>query len=128
VNTINIASGSAGTLRGLNSVVVGATNSSGANLPVGSYSVSITAAATGYGAWTQISNDADAGQAASYPWGMDVDRNTNSPYYGRVVMGCATGTGTPPARTGLYKMNADGSVADEGWFGYAGYTNDDYGP
>src|ERR1041384_412689 len=62
---------------------------------------------------------------AYYPWGIDVDRNTNSAYYGRLVMGCAIGTGTPPARDGLYKMNADGTQADEGWYGYAGYTSDD---
>jgi hypothetical protein len=126
VRTIIINSG-LGTTRGLNTVAWDGKNESSANVPPGNYTVSITAQSSGHTGWTQISNDSDPGMAASYPYGIDVDRNTNSPYYGRVVMGCATGTGTPPAKDGLYKMNADGSVADEGWFGYAGYTTDDGG-
>ncbi len=128
VDTISIASGSAGTLRGLNTVTWGGTNSVGVNVPAGTYSVSITAAAVGYGNWTQTSVDANAGNAAYYPWGIDVDKNTNSPYYGRVVMSSAgSGGSTDPNRDGLYKMNADGSVADEGWYGNAGYLADDGG-
>ena len=126
VNTINIASG-AGTLRGLNTVYWGCTNSLGAKVPVGTYSVAIAPGTSGYGSWTQTSVDANAGNAAHYPYGIDVDRNTNSPYYGRVVMGCAAGTGPDPATDGLYKMNADGSKADEGWYGYANYTKNDAG-
>ena len=75
------------------------------------------------------------GMPVFYPQGMDVDKNTNSPYYGRVVVGCAdatlSGTNTivPAAaqKTGLYKMNADGSQADEGWYGNANYLADDAG-
>jgi hypothetical protein len=126
VNTINIASG-AGTLRGLNTVYWGCTNSLGAKVPAGTYSVAIAPGTSGYGSWTQTSIDSNPGNAATYPWGIDVDRNVSSPYYGRVVMGCAANTGTDPGRRGLYKMNADGSVADEGWFGYANYTTSDGG-
>jgi hypothetical protein len=98
----------------------------------GTYSVSITAAASGFPVWTQISVDSNPGMAASYPLGIDVDKNTNSPYYGRVIMGCAdvgADTNLPPAARmiGLYKMNADGTQADEGWYGNANYLEDDAG-
>jgi len=51
------------------------------------------------------------------------------------MMGCAiadTGNANPfvPAfarQVGIYKMNADGTYADEGGFGNAGYTTDDGG-
>ena len=47
------------------------------------------------------------------PSGIAVNKNTNSPYYGRVFVGNA-----PPndSRAGIYKFNADGSPADEGGF------------
>jgi hypothetical protein len=126
IRSISVASGD-GTNRGLNTVAWDGKTTGGANAPVGSYSVRITAAATGYSDWTKISVDTDPAMVAHYPWGMDVDRNTNSPFYGRVVMGCSIGTAAIPAKTGLYKMNADGSIADDGWFGYAGYTTNDGG-
>jgi len=135
-DTIGIPSGGAGTLRGLNTVFWGGTNSLGARAPAGTngirYSVSITPAASGYPIWTQTSIDTNPGKPANYPLGIDVDKNTNSPYYGRVIMGCAStgpNTNTPEASKmiGLFKMNADGSQADEGWFGYAGYTMNDAG-
>ena len=133
IETISIASG-AGTLMGLNTVFWGGTNSLGAKIPAGTngipYTVSITPAASGYSIWTQTSIDTSPGMPAHFPLGIAVDNNTNSPYYGRVVMGCALHTGTvnvPPAamQTGLFKMNADGSQADEGWYGNAGYLADD---
>ena len=72
---------------------------------------------------------------AYYVFGLAVDKNTNSPYYGRVLMGnCQSDQGDSnpfvPAfarQDGIYKMNADGTYADEGGFGNAGYTEDDYG-
>ena len=130
--TITIASGGQCTLRGLNTVVWGTTNSSGASVPSGNYNFSITVSATGFTTWTQTSIDTNSGQPAHYPLGIDVDKNTNSLYYGRVVMGSALHTGTvnvPAAamQTGLFKMNADGTQADEGWYGNAGYLADDGG-
>jgi len=112
-----------GTNMGINSVSWTPANT-------GTYSVSITAAATGFTNWTQISVDGNPGMPAHDPLGIDVDKNTNSPYYGRVVMGCAQKTGTinvplPAMQTGLFKMNADGSQADEGWYGNANYLADD---
>ena len=127
VDTISIASGP-GTLRGLNSVVWGGTNSNGSSVGAGVYSVSITAAASGYTNWTQISTDS-SNTVAVEPIGLAVDNNTNSPYYGRIVVGCASTTSAHGVsqNCGLYKANADGSPADEGAFGYAGYTNNDGG-
>jgi len=133
VNTIGIPSGTAGALRGLNSVVWGGTNSLDAQVPAGIYSVAITPAAIGFTNWTQTSIDTNPGMPANSALGIDVDKNTNSPYYGRVIIGNTTTTASYPGipagatNVGFYKMNADGSQADEGWFGYAGYTNDDGG-
>jgi hypothetical protein len=147
--TINILSGSivvsstsiaypsaagAGTSLGLNTVTLTAPVTSG------TYSVGIIAGATGYANWQQIS-PLDTNHTACYERGLAVDKNTSSPYYGRVVFGCGNSTvvvsnaATAYATTrsnisqlvGLYKFNADGTPADEGVFGYAGYTTDDAG-
>jgi hypothetical protein len=123
-----------GTNMGLNTVVWGLTNNSGAVLSTGTFSISITAAASGFTNWQQISVDTNPGMPAFYPLGIAVDNNANSPYYGRVVMSCAlsgtNATATVPLAAemvGLYKMNADGSQADEGWYGNANYLEDDAG-
>jgi hypothetical protein len=133
--TVNILQGNAvvdtiagGTNMGLNSVSWGGTNSAGNLVSNGTYSVSITAGAVGYPIWTQTSLDS-SNNVAVHPEGIAVDNNTNSPYYGRVMVGCAV-SGTENGVTqqcGIYKMNADGSPADEGSFGYGGYTTDDNG-
>ena len=122
----------AGTNMGLNSVVWGGTNNAGTKVAPGTYTVSISAGSAGFTNWTQISVDSNSGMPANYPLGIDVDRNTNSPYYGRVVIGNAvlgTSTNFPATanKVGLFKMNADGSQADEGWYGDANYTQDDGG-
>ena len=46
------------------------------------------------------------------PSGIAVNKNTNSPYYGRVFVGNAP----PDSGAGICKFNADGSPADEGGF------------
>ncbi|MGC9941826.1 MAG: hypothetical protein ABSE48_08315 [Verrucomicrobiota bacterium] len=130
VNILNgtavVASIPGGTAMGLNTV-------SWTPPASGTYSVSITAAAAGFPFWTQISNDTNPGNYAFYPNGIAVDDNAHSPYYGRVVVGnSAEGTVTNNQKVtqysdGIYKYNADGSPADEGGFGYGGYTNDDGG-
>jgi hypothetical protein len=138
--TVNILSGSApvaaiagGTNLGLNTVAWGGTNQAGAAVGPGAYSISITASASdvsgGSNDWTQISIDG-SNTVAVLPLGIDVDKNTNSPYYGRVVVGCASSGGEAHGiaqQAGLYKANADGSPADEGAFGNAGYTTNDDG-
>jgi hypothetical protein len=132
--TNQVASINGGTAMGLNTVVWGGTNNLGVAVGSGTYSLSITAAASGSTNWEQISVDSNAGNYAFFPAGMAIDNNTNSPYYGRVALGCgfANGTATNPIsgaiiQDGIYKMNADGSFADEGGFGYGGYTEDDAG-
>ncbi|MGP8199700.1 MAG: hypothetical protein ACLQU4_09390 [Limisphaerales bacterium] len=129
--TVNILQGSTvvktitgGTNQGLNSVSWTPTST-------GTYSVNITAAATGFPIWTQISAT-NAGNYMYETTGMAVDNNTNSPYYGRVVVSCAASGGINPISgatnmDGIYKLNADGSYADEGGFGYGGYSTDDAG-
>ena len=124
VDTISIASGNAGTLKGTNAVVWGGTNSLGANVPGGTYSVSVTASASGYANWTQTSTDTNAGYYVFSPRGIAVDTSTNSLYYGRVFLANAA-TGPNPGSVagdvdGIIKVNADGSLADEGQ-GNAGY-------
>src|SRR5438477_12213321 len=57
VRTINVAGGGAGALQGLNTVAWDGKNDSNANVPPGTYSVSITAASAGYGGWTTIINN-----------------------------------------------------------------------
>ena len=129
VRTINLAGGSAGTTRGLNTVTWDGKNDSSANVPGGNYSVSIQAAASGYAGWTKITDDDNPG---NYVWearGIGVDRNTNSPYYGRVFVGNSyAGPGSLNGDlVGIQKLNADGSAADEGGFSDGGMTwNDDY--
>ena len=129
-----VAAIAGGTNVGLNTVAWGGTNGFGSNVTSGTYSLSVTAAASGFTNWAQISDDANAGNYAFYPKGLAVNNNTNSPYYGRIVLGnaFANGTATNPISgavilDGIYKMNADGSFADEGGFGYGGYTEDDAG-
>ncbi|HZV36465.1 MAG TPA: hypothetical protein VFB72_17950 [Verrucomicrobiae bacterium] len=114
-----VASFAGTTTMGLNTVSWTPTSS-------GIYSVSITAASTGYPTWQQIS-PLTPNYTAVFPLGMAVDKNANSPYYGRVVLGCgiqATQHGVTQ-NCGFYKFNADGSAADEGAFGDAGYTTND---
>jgi hypothetical protein len=125
--TTNIATLQGTTAMGLNTVVWGATNSLGTVLSNGVFSISITAATGGASTWHQISVDSNPGMTAYFPLGIAVDNNTNSPYYGRVVMGCALEGTTASEKVGLYKMNADGTIAEEGWYGDASYTNDDGG-
>jgi hypothetical protein len=121
VRTLSIASG-AGTARGTNTVVWDGKTSGGANAPVGNYSVSITAASTGYAGWTKTTDDNNAG---NYTWearGIAVDRNTNSPYYGRVFVDNSYPgpNGMLGDLVGIQKLNADGSYADEGGFSNGG--------
>jgi hypothetical protein len=107
VKTFSMPGGSPGTVAGMNSLIWGGTNEAGSNVPPGVYTVSITAASHGYDSWTNITDDS-ANFTAIGLTGIDVNRNTNSPYYGRVFVGCAY-----PSFT-ILKCNADGSPGDEG--------------
>jgi len=108
----------AGTNTGLNTVVWDGTNDDGFAAAVGVYNVSITAAAAGYAQWTNITDDG-ANFFVLYPTGIAVNKNTNSPYYGRVFVGNAYAGGG--MGIGILKCSADGSAAEEGGFGAGGY-------
>jgi hypothetical protein len=126
IRTLSLAGGASGTVRGLNMVVWDGKDNRGNIVPAGNYSVSITAAATGYSGWTVTSDDNNDGNYSYYSFGIAVDRNTNSPYYGRVFVGNSSDNstnGTSPLLgdyVGIQKLNADGSYADEGGFSDGG--------
>jgi hypothetical protein len=114
IRTISVAGGSAGTTRGLNTVVWDGKNDANANVPIGSYTVTITAGSAGYDVWTQIGTNASP--KLFWPSGIAVDTSTNSPYYGRVMVanGVNTAQNVAPHRVGILKFNANGTEADEG--------------
>jgi hypothetical protein len=118
VKTFSSDNGGAGTNAGFNAVVWNGTNDNGSAAAEGAYNVSITAASAGYETWTNITDDGTNFQVF-YPISITVNKNTSSPYYGRVFVGNGEqGNGFP---NGLLKYNADGSAADEGEFDTSGY-------
>jgi len=120
VRTMALAPGSAGTSRGTNTVIWNGKDDVGVDVAGGDYSFSITAAATGYSNWTQISSDTNAGNQVALAGGIAVNQNTNSFYYGRVfVANAGPVTGDP---LGFHKLNADGTPADEGMLSDGGYA------
>ncbi len=127
IQTLASTNGNAGTNAGLNSAIWhGSTD-----LAAGVYTVSITAASAGYSTWTNIT-DNSSNFAVAAPRGISVNRNTNSPFYGRVYVGnaYAVGGNPPGSQVGIYKFNADGSPADDGGFstGGWGWAGEDYSP
>jgi len=118
VKTFSSDAGEAGTNAGLNSVVWDGVCDNGSNAPEGVYTVSITAASAGYETWTNITDDG-SNFSVFEPTGVTVNKNTNSPYYGRVFVG--NGLAGGGMANGIYKYNADGSPADEGGFSTGGY-------
>src|SRR5262245_30148630 len=86
VRTIPLTSLSPGTLQGSNYVVWDGRNNS-SNIVGGVFSVSITAASGGYTNWVQTSPETNDFEYHVWePRGIAVNRNTNSPYYGRVFV------------------------------------------
>jgi len=117
--TFSSDNGAAGTNAGFNAVSWDGTNDHGAAAAAGVYNVSITAASAGYDSWTNITDDG-TNFDVFYPTSITVNKNTNSPYYGRVFIGNGeSGAGMP---NGLLKYNANGSPADEGEFDTSGYN------
>ncbi|MSU59739.1 MAG: hypothetical protein EXS35_16490 [Pedosphaera sp.] len=123
VRTINLTGGAAGTLRGTNTATWNGKDNNSNNVTAGTFSVSVTAATGGFGDWTQISDDATEGNYAAYtPTGIAVNRNTNSPYYGRVYIANAdTNSFVSGVSAGVVKCNADGSPPAEGLFNAGGW-------
>src|SRR5580658_9240024 len=92
VKTFTSDASEVGTNAGLNTVVWDGTNTDGSAAAVGVYNVRITAAAAGYAAWTNITDDG-TNFDVFLPTSIAVNKNTNSPYYGRVFIGnCKAGT------------------------------------
>jgi len=121
VRTMFVPAGNSGTSLGTNTVPWNGKNDAGVSVAGGDYSFSVTAAATGYSDWTQISSDTNAGNQVFESEGIAVNQNTNSFYYGRVFVALShTPEGVP---LGFNKFNADASPADEGIFSDGGYTN-----
>ncbi len=117
VRAIPVTAGGAGARKGTNLVTWDGLGTGGSALPGGTYSVSITAGASGFTNWTQTSTDTNAGYYVFSPRGIAVNNNPNSLYYGRVFVGNATQNSTTTNAgdlAGLLKANADGSLADEG--------------
>jgi hypothetical protein len=114
VRAIAIAGGSSGTTQGLNSVVWDGKNDSNVAVPLGDYSVKITASSNGYLDWTLIIDNTNP--KIYWPSGIAVDTRTDSPYYGRVMVanGVNTANNVPANPVGIVKFNADGSEGDEG--------------
>ena len=98
---------------------MGGTNQAGQNAAAGVYQISITAAAAGHSDWTNITDDS-ASFSLFDPISIAVNRNTNSPFYGRVFVG----NDAPyyDNAVGIYKYNADGSPADEGLYSQGDYA------
>ena len=86
VRSMAVAAGNPGTLRGANTVTWNGRDNAGNPVAGGDYSCSITAAATGYAVWTQTTSDTNPGNQVWEPWGLAVNQNTNSFYYGRVFV------------------------------------------
>jgi len=117
----NLDSGVAGTLRGTNLLTWDGTNSAGTFSEDGIYTVSITAAASGFDSWTKISDDSNPGNQVWDPYGIAVNQNIHSPYYGRVFVGNAMSSIIPDQQNGVYIFNADCSYSDEGGFDQTDY-------
>src|ERR1017187_440182 len=87
VRSISLAGGLAGARRGTNPVVWDGKDNGGNTAPGGNYSVSITGGSGGYRGWTSPTDDNNDGNYSFEARGIAVDRNTLSPYYGRVLVG-----------------------------------------
>jgi hypothetical protein len=114
LRSLVLTNGGPGTAQGTNSVMWDGRDSVGHAVSAGTYTVSITAAASGYSGWTQINSDTNTIWA---PQGIAVNRNTNSAYYGRVYVANADFGPNPNINgyvLGIQKFNADGTYSDDG--------------
>jgi hypothetical protein len=123
VRSIAVPAGDPGTLRGANTVNWDGRDDAGNPVPGADYACSITAKAAGYAVWTKTTSDANPGNQVWQPWGLAVNQNTKSFYYGRVFV--ANSYLGPTTNTtdllGFQKLNADGSPAEEGIYSSGGY-------
>ena len=109
-NTV-VRSITGGTSVGVNQVIWDGKNNSNANLPSGNYSFRVTSAGTARPgtAWTSISTDSVLNNFEQ-PRGVAVNKNPDSPYYGRVYVSNSRNLPTAAGRAmsdGLFMLNAD---------------------
>ena len=120
VRTIALPPGGPGTTKGTNTVSWDGRDNVGHMVGGGNYSVNVTAVASGYTNWTQISSDANTNNQIWEPRGVAVNVNPGSPYYGRIYMANADAgpnpTTFPGDQVGILKLQADSSAAEEGIF------------
>lgn len=120
VRSLVFAHNTPGALLGTNTVVWDGKDANSNNVPAAAYLVSITAKASGYTNWTQLTSDTVDGPRSTwvnYGRGIAVDRNPNSIYYGRIFVANAQASfpdTVPGNNVGILKLNADASPADEG--------------
>ncbi len=133
--TVNIAAGSKvmrslvlpanapGTSQGSNTITWDGLDNGSNAAPAGTYSVSVTAATTGYQDWTQITDDQNPLNYVFESHGIAVNQNPASPYYGRIYVVNAV-QGIDPNRigdpVGMYLLNADATQADGGGYSDGG--------
>lgn len=126
VHSISLPGNGPGTQRGWNAVVWDAHDAQGNLVPLDTYTVRVTAASHGYDRWTQISDDFAPGNYVWDPVAITVNRNTNSPWYGRVfVANASPGPNpgfNPGDRVGLLKFNADASAPADGVHSTGGWS------
>ena len=133
IQTLILTNGGPGTMSGANTVLWDGTSVGGTNSPPGDYSLSITAASSGFTNWTQTTCDTNIGNIVFEGRGIAVDKNAWSPYYGRVFVTVSDNSpspGAPGDTVGVLKLNADGSLADEGTTVTGGHhwNGQDYSP
>jgi hypothetical protein len=115
ISSLDLAPNTQGTIRGLNAVPWDTTS---VPVPAGTYTIAVITRSSGFAQWTQITSDTDDANTYVYDGrGIAIDRNPNSPYYGRIFVSNSSlgfNPATNPGDTlGILKFNADTSGADE---------------
>ena len=97
--------------RGLNTWTWDMRNDSNVLVPTNvEYYFKVYARASGYGAWTQISDDNAREVQFEFPRAVDVNKDPNSPFFGRIYVNVARNGTTVTGRVtnnGAYALNAD---------------------
>jgi hypothetical protein len=117
VRRLTLSAGNPGTDRGPNTVTWDGLDNGSNTVPAGTYQVSVSPSSAGYTNWTQITLEDDPGADVNSGRGIAVDRNVNSPYYGRIYVANALEGLSPDSKpgdvVGILKLNPDGTFAEE---------------